>query len=447
MGIEVSFQKTGTTQVVDLPGLYLSIYDIDAKKHSNFDSYTFRGASALYISQPNDRLQVTETTTGGSTSDYTVTSLKGGNVQNVDFNLQTLGGLTNEQVQSVATALFPAGKGSLVLDLAVSGTWDATFKAKRPMYIGGISPLISTCPPVSAPSGRRLSASLLASPATPATAPSTSSAWTSGSVHITHASGGQFDIKGYHDGVFNMHQTHGLSLNARFTYETFMLSPSKDLNSDGLRLILGSHMTMAYVTALALTGEVVLVKFGSEHPYAAHIQTEPGVDAEGHGTNSTVTWMYNGDKSLAVGNIVIEMPATTPTALVVSNGEWQYRIRSGVYLTPSSSSGSLVNHKIDVEVTCLADPLKLPVASHGLLGQGFDGQAIDGERDSYIADVNGVFETSAQGEGAIEGSVNDYLVASPSPYGTKFKFARFGVQNAPPRNMKKLVKRTTIEAY
>ena len=41
--------------------------------------------------------------------------------------------------------------------------------------------------------------------------------------------------------------------------------------------------------------------------------------------------------------------------------------------------------------------------------------------------------TSAQGEGAIEGTVADYLVASP--FATDFKFSRFGKAQAPPRGI------------
>ena len=42
------------------------------------------------------------------------------------------------------------------------------------------------------------------------------------------------------------------------------------------------------------------------------------------------------------------------------------------------------------------------------VGAGFDGLHIDGKTDDYVPDKNGAFVTSAQGEGAIEGVVEDY---------------------------------------
>ena len=55
-------------------------------------------------------------------------------------------------------------------------------------------------------------------------------------------------------------------------------------------------------------------------------------------------------------------------------------------------------------MVALTDPLAARVAPHGLLGQEFDGLHIDGKRDDYVPDAEGIFTTSAQAEGAIEGS-------------------------------------------
>ena len=50
----------------------------------------------------------------------------------------------------------------------------------------------------------------------------------------------------------------------------------------------------------------------------------------------------------------------------------------------------------------------------------------------------GVFTTSAQGEGAIEGSVEDYIVDPKDPFSTAFKFGRFEATVALPRNISQL---------
>ena len=59
---------------------------------------------------------------------------------------------------------------------------------------------------------------------------------------------------------------------------------------------------------------------------------------------------------------------------------------------------------------------------------------IDGKVDNYVPGENGVYITSAQGEGAIEGTVADYTIQSNDPFGIDFKFSRFGKMQAPPRN-------------
>ena len=69
---------------------------------------------------------------------------------------------------------------------------------------------------------------------------------------------------------------------------------------------------------------------------------------------------------------------------------------------------------------------------------GFDGLHIEGRKDDYVPDAKGVFTTSAQGEGAIEGAVGDYVVGTSDPFSTIFKFGRFDASVAPPRDTSKL---------
>ena len=55
-----------------------------------------------------------------------------------------------------------------------------------------------------------------------------------------------------------------------------------------------------------------------------------------------------------------------------------------------------------------------------------------------MADADGVFRTSAQGQGAIEGVVADYVVDSHNPFSTEFKFGRFAAALAAPRDISNL---------
>ena len=52
--------------------------------------------------------------------------------------------------------------------------------------------------------------------------------------------------------------------------------------------------------------------------------------------------------------------------------------------------------------------------------------------------------TSAQGEGAIEGTWEEYIM--PSPFATDFKYGRFSAKVAPPRNIKKLTGKFALRA-
>lgn len=93
-----------------------------------------------------------------------------------------------------------------------------------------------------------------------------------------------------------------------------------------------------------------------------------------------------------------------------------------------------------MSITALTNPLAAAVAPHGILGQGFDGRHIEGAKDNYVPDANGLFRTSAQGEGAIEGRIEDYLIDPANPFATDFRFGRFDKSSAPPRDTRRLSK-------
>ena len=107
------------------------------------------------------------------------------------------------------------------------------------------------------------------------------------------------------------------------------------------------------------------------------------------------------------------------------------------------------------ELLCLRSHLH-----SGLLGQSFDRSYcphVVGKLDNYSQldngrsalerrSVGGDITTHAMGEGAIEGTADDYLVCSNVnggchtwlPFSTDFKYGRFDARAAPPRNLSKL---------
>lgn len=72
-----------------------------------------------------------------------------------------------------------------------------------------------------------------------------------------------------------------------------------------------------------------------------------------------------------------------------------------------------VSHRIDIHFSGIE-------GAHGIVGQNYD-RPRNGRRHVYPR--TGVFTTSAQAEGAIEGVHTDYLMADP--YSTVFRFSRF----------------------
>jgi len=72
------------------------------------------------------------------------------------------------------------------------------------------------------------------------------------------------------------------------------------------------------------------------------------------------------------------------------------------------------------------------VVPHGLIGQSylnyqFANTVVGGKLDEYVPDGNGEFTTSAQGEGAIQGTIDDYEIQG-GDYSSKFRFSRFGME-------------------
>ena len=92
--------------------------------------------------------------------------------------------------------------------------------------------------------------------------------------------------------------------------------------------------------------------------------------------------------------------------------------------------------RMDVQVKTRSRAALRPVAPHGLLGQTFDddGVPLHGARDDYTKATSGKLEhtTRAAGEGAIEGTIEEYRL--PTPFATEFKYSRFGRRISAPRN-------------
>ena len=123
------------------------------------------------------------------------------------------------------------------------------------------------------------------------------------------------------------------------------------------------------------------------------------------------------------------------SSLHVTTGEWDLAV------TPQAVERSVAGpvRRIDVQMTPRVAESQFSVPPHGMIGQSWDGdnKAVFGEEDEFP--VRGEYTTSAMAEGAIEGVPTDYLMSSP--YATDFKYSRFGLAHASPRDVSKLTGR------
>ena len=140
-----------------------------------------------------------------------------------------------------------------------------------------------------------------------------------------------------------------------------------------------------------------------------------------------------GDVEIALANV------KGSTRLTLATRSWR---------TVAACTAAQPHHgirRLNVKVHPKARSALAPVAPHGLLGQTFDGDGlpINGHRDDYTKrHVNasrhhpgGVISTLSLGEGAFEGSADDYRLPDASPFATAFKYSRFDARGVvPPRD-------------
>mmetsp|Transcript_72868 Transcript_72868/g.121611 ORF Transcript_72868/g.121611 Transcript_72868/m.121611 type:complete len:932 (+) Transcript_72868:57-2852(+) len=258
-----------------------------------------------------------------------------------------------------------------------------------------------------------------------------------GDVHIHHASGGRTDVKGYDNAIINMFQSANLSVNARFTFANFTL-PSKDLRSTYVKEVHGSFMTAAHVIVRASFEEYALLEYDVARPNTLHLtMSKLGLHKSGGVTSKGDMYMgevrHMRDELYKVGDLSVDVQKTQ---VHIATKDWDIFCISGTYRTATTGARK---HRLDLSIKALTNPLEAAVAPHGVIGQGFDGLHIDGKLDSYIPNNKGVFVAYAQGQGAIEGVLSDYLVQPQTDhFSTDFKFARFGKTRAPSRAIDKL---------
>lgn len=245
--------------------------------------------------------------------------------------------------------------------------------------------------------------------------------------HLFLAHGERTDFRGDDKTWYNMLSAKNTTVNAFFENADFHL-PN--------RLVHGSFMgRVAMVVRTALTGQILSIEFNASDS-RAHVRT--------HDVDQYVTHM-SGEFQLENVKVVFREKKMGSNghglALTISTGRWDVLAWSKPFPNAGANVGrNLLNVKIDATYDADRDP----VAPHGLIGQSYDGDdlAVDGAVDSYRGKE---VTTKAMGEGAIEGTANDYIM--PSALATSFKYSRFDSLSAQPRDVAKLTGTKTKRKY
>ena len=295
------------------------------------------------------------------------------------------------------------------------------------------------------------------------TQPTAASIW--GDPHVHGADGDSADFKGADGGIYSLLSAPDLSFTARFRYADFVSPYSR-------QLVHGSFVRGAYWNVrVPSTGRVLRVSFTCE-PEQRAIEVVDGDGDEPADVISHVRgrWTRRHCSTSSAGEGALPMARRCANSSLPMAGRWTLRrsidggdveialanVKGSTRLTLATRSWRTVaectaaqpHHgirRLNVKVHPKARSALAPVAPHGLLGQTFDGDGlpINGHRDDYTKrHVNasrhhpgGVISTLSLGEGAFEGSADDYRLPDASPFATAFKYSRFAARGVvPPRD-------------
>ena len=269
-------------------------------------------------------------------------------------------------------------------------------------------------------------------PAPPPPAPPTTTG-IEGDPHLTFAHGGKADFRGQNGMYFNFLSTSNISVNLMTEDGVFKLHGAT---------VHGSWLTQAHVVATTSAGTLHV-------SYYASIISPNSLIGWSNGTCAgekfklvgwALTPLRDGPKNRRqCGEVRVQ---SDYSSIRLTLPEWNITIAPkavpSYYHRDMWVSGPRV--RLDVQFALRVPERSLRVAPHGIVGQSFDGSGVgvDGARDP-VPQSGLNLTTTAMAEGSIEGSWRDYLVGSP--FATGFAFSRFGLSEAPPRDVAALTGR------
>lgn len=249
----------------------------------------------------------------------------------------------------------------------------------------------------------------------PPPAPPPPAASTFGDPHLYGPYGGQTDFHGIHKHFFAFLSAPGLSVNVLTQDADFRVQHGeRDL------LVHGSFLTQVGIVVKGTEGlhrQLRLSFWADVHNRNLRFQRSGWVQYV-CGTRRKPVWLYRHMTRRCDGALV---EVATPSLTVTTN-EWQIKVseRNNFWEKSVDQGGEHdVRKRLDVQITPrVADPRR----PHGLLGQWFAAKApINGTIDTLP--LTGEYTTQAQAEGAIQGTIHDYVLEHR--YATEFTFSRF----------------------
>lgn len=247
-----------------------------------------------------------------------------------------------------------------------------------------------------------------------------------GDPHLMLPHGGKADFRGEHRGIYNFLSANSLSLNVMTELADFELHSAGHKRHKDVH---GSFITQAHVVARTRSGRMMRISFW------ASMIGELNMAWANFTVDDSLVQKIGANDDMAVEDILLH---TSYSSLSVTTPEFEITVTPNKFQSLSWERNVVgLTHQLDVGIKARVTEDQFKVAPHGIVGQGWDGdgKAIDGELDAYPD--SGEFTTYAMAKGAIEGTPNDYKVATP--YATGFKFSRFDATSASPRDVAALV--------
>ena len=210
--------------------------------------------------------------------------------------------------------------------------------------------------------------------------------------HLYLAHGGKADVRGAHNLIYNLLSSNRFSLNAKFENSTFKLHN---------KTVYGSFVTEAFVKT-----EHILLSYKSFRSFKRGYIS---------GSCKNVPFVLHSFQNFTCEDVSLQM---NYFSLNISASEWMVMMRP----KPIYNMIKGPRKRLDIHIENRVPQFNFIHKPHGLLGQSFDSDhiAVFGLIETF--DTN-PYTTHYMGEGAIEGNIDDYKVATP--YSTQFTFSRF----------------------